>query len=63
MHNSGPQEKHYFQLTVQRCETRIITITACALQGIAARWLSAHYKDIARHSARYGAIALGVLGL
>ena len=27
---------------------------ACALQGIAARWLSAHYKDIARHSARYG---------
>ena len=25
---------------------------ACALQGIAARWLSAHYKDIARAMAR-----------
>ena len=35
------------------------TILACALQGIAARWLSAHYKDIARVIARAMARGLG----
>ena len=34
-------------------------IPACALQGIAARWLSAHYKDIARVIARAMARGLG----
>ena len=32
---------------------------ACALQGIAARWLSAHYKTIARSIARAMARGLG----
>ena len=32
---------------------------ACALQGIAARWLSAHYKTIARSIARNMARGLG----
>ena len=34
-------------------------ISACALQGIAARWLSAHYKNIARSIARAMARGLG----
>ena len=34
-------------------------IPACALQGIAARWLSAHYKTIARSIARAMARGLG----
>ena len=46
---------------IQRPKTTLMSkgecggpILACVLEGIAARWLSAHYKDIARHSARYG---------
>ena len=35
------------------------SLPACALQGIAARWLSAHYKDIARVIARAMARGLG----
>ena len=34
-------------------------LRACALQGIAARWLSAHYKTIARSIARAMARGLG----
>ena len=34
-------------------------LPACALQGIAARWLSAHYKTIARSIARAMARGLG----
>ena len=34
------------------CGYPIPSIPACALQGIAARWLSAHYKTIARVIAR-----------
>ena len=37
----------------------IRTYPACALQGIAARWLSAHYKNIARSIARAIARGLG----
>ena len=37
----------------------ITHIPACALQGIAARWLSAHYKTIARSIARAMARGLG----
>ena len=33
---------------------------ACALQGITARWLSAHYKTIARSIARAMARGLGL---
>ena len=36
-----------------------LTDPACALQGIAARWLSAHYKTIARSIARAMARGLG----
>ena len=36
-----------------------VTNPACALQGIAARWLSAHYKTIARSIARAMARGLG----
>ena len=37
----------------------IFLLPACALQGIAARWLSAHYKTIARVIARAIARGLG----
>ena len=41
------------------CSTSKTHIAACVLQGIAAPWLSAHYKDIARIIARAMAGGLG----
>ena len=45
----------FFQKIIHMAyQYRMSGIPACALQGIAARWLNAHYKTIARSIARYG---------
>ena len=59
MGNAGPKATPNVHNLDSAIRAPVLHIPVCALQGIAARWLSAHYKTIVRSIARAMARGLG----